>query len=78
MKVYGEYHGGDRKATVTKESTHWNDFFDRWEVELSVGGRTLQKVVCRSEAQAAHLAEDFVNGHGSAPTLLNEHISNGQ
>ena len=77
MEIYSEYYEGDRKATVTKLQRHWNDHFTVWEVAMYVQGKPIQRATLKSEADAEHMAEDFVRGGSSAPTLLNEHISNG-
>ena len=77
MEIYSEYHEGDRKATVTKLKRHWDDRFTVWEVALYVQGKPIQRTTLHSEPDAEQLAEDFVKGYGSAPTLLSEHISNG-
>ena len=79
MEIYSEYHEGDRKATVTRlKRSEWARELDVWEVALYVQGKPIQRSTCRNESEADDLAEDFVRGGcGSAPTLLNEHISNG-
>lgn len=79
MEIYSEYHEGDRKATVTRlKRSDWSRDFDVWEVAMYVQGKPIQRTTVRAEDDAENLAEDFVRGgSGSAPTLLNEHISNG-
>jgi len=79
MEIYSEYMEGDRKATVTRlKRSEWSSEFDIWEVALYVQGKPIQRTTVRSEPDAENLAEDFVRGGcASAPTLLNEHISNG-
>jgi hypothetical protein len=79
MEIYSEYMEGDRKATVTRlQRSEWAREFDVWEVALYVQGKPIQRTTVRSEPDAENLAEDFVRGGcASAPTLLNEHISNG-
>ena len=77
MEIYSEYMEGDRKATVTRLQKGYDRTFDVWEVALYVQGKPIQRTTCRNEPDAEQLAEDFVKGYGSAPTLLNEHISNG-
>jgi len=79
MEIYSEYNEGDRKATVTRlRRSEWAGELDVWEVALYVQGKPIQRTTCRSEPDAENLAEDFVQGGcSSAPTLLNEHISNG-
>ena len=78
MEIYSEYHEGDRKATVTRmKQSDWDERFTVWEVAMSVNGRPLQRATVRSESEAETIAEDFVKGYTSNPTLLNEHVSNG-
>ena len=77
MEIYKEYMNGDRKATVTRIQRGWNREFDVYEVAMYVGGKPIQRSTLTDEPQAEDLAEDFVNGSNSGPTLLNEHISNG-
>jgi len=77
MEIYSEYFEGDRKATVTKLKRHYDDTFTVWEVAMYIGNKPIQRTTLRSEVDAENLAEDFVKGYGTAPTLLNEHISNG-
>lgn len=77
MEIYSEYFEGDRKATVTKLKRSLDPTFDVWEVAMYIGNKPIQRTTLRSEVDAENLAEDFVKGCGSAPTLLNEHISNG-
>jgi hypothetical protein len=78
MEIYSEYYEGDRKATVTRLKRSYNSTFDVWEVAMYINDKPIQRTTLRSEVDAEDLAEDFVRGGGtSAPTLLNEHISNG-
>ena len=78
MEIYSEYYEGDRKATVTRLRTSLDRRWDVWEVAMYINGKPIQRTTCRQEFDAEQLAEDFVKGFGSnAPTLLNEHISNG-
>jgi len=79
MEIYSEYMGGDRKATVTRlKRSEWTGEFDVWEVSMYIGGKPIQRTTVRNESAAEQIAEDFVGtGDSSAPTLLNEHISNG-
>lgn len=77
MEIYKEYMNGDRKATVTRIQRGWDRSFDVYEVAMYVGGKPIQRSTLNDEPQADNLAEDFVNGSSSGPTLLNEHISNG-
>jgi hypothetical protein len=79
MEIYSEYFDGDRKATVTLiRKSEWAREFDVWEVAMYVGNKPIQRITTRYETDAENLAEDFVRaGDGGAPTLLNEHISNG-
>ena len=79
MEIYSEYYEGDRKATVTRlRRSEWANELDVWEVAMYVQGKPIQRTTLKSESAAENLAEDFVRGgSGSAPTLLNEHISNG-
>lgn len=78
MEIYSEYHEGDRKATVTRLRRSWDPRFDAWEVAMYINNRVIQRTTLTNETGAEDLAEDFVRGGtGSAPTLLNEHISNG-
>jgi hypothetical protein len=77
MEIYSEYYEGDRKATVTRLKRSYNSTFDVWEVAMYIGNKPIQRTTLRNETDAENLAEDFVKGCGSAPTLLNEHISNG-
>lgn len=74
--IYSEYFGDGRRATVTK-IPYWDPNVTKWEVALYVGDKPLQRSTLFSQQQAEDLAEDFVQGQLSAPTLLNEHISNG-
>ena len=57
MKVYGEYHGGDRKATVTKINEHWHHHFDNWRVVFMQNGNPIQASSCKTEADAQKMAE---------------------
>jgi len=80
MEIYSEYMNGDRKATVTMINRHWDNRMNThkvWEVAMYIDGRVIQRVTSLSEPQAENLAEDFVQGSNSGPSLLNEHISNG-
>lgn len=77
MEIYSEYFEGDRKATVTRLRRSLDPRFTVWEVAMYIGDKPIQRTTLKSEADAENLAEDFVKGYGSAPTLLNEHISNG-
>lgn len=78
MEIYSEYYEGDRKATVTRlRRSEWASELDVWEVAMYIGNKPIQRTTLRNESDAENLAEDFVKGCGSAPTLLNEHISNG-
>jgi hypothetical protein len=79
MEIYSEYMEGDRKATVTRlKRSEWNGDLDVWEVAMYIGGKPIQRTTVRYEDAAEQIAEDFVQrGDSSAPTLLNEHISNG-
>ena len=78
MEIYSEYFEGDRKATVTKLKRSYDPTFDVWEVAMYINDKPIQRTTLRSEVDAEDLAEDFVRGgDSSAPTLLNEHISNG-
>lgn len=79
MEIYSEYYEGDRKATVTRiKRSEWQRSFDVYEVAMYVQNKPIQRTTLSSEHDAENLAEDFVRGgSGSAPTLLNEHISNG-
>ena len=79
MEIYSEYHEGDRRATVTLiRQSEWAREFDKWEVAMYIQGKPIQRTTLRKEEDAENIAEDFVRGGvGSAPTLLNEHISNG-
>ena len=79
MELYSEYHEGERKASVTLiRTSEWQPQFNKWEVAMYVQGKPIQRTTLKSESAAENLAEDFVRGgSGSAPTLLNEHISNG-
>ena len=80
MELYSEYHGDNRKATVTYiRLSEWAREFDKWEVAFYVQGKPIQRTTCRSQFEAEQIAEDFVQGYSaSGPTLLNEHISNGK
>lgn len=78
MEIYSEYYEGDRKATVTRLKRSLDPSFDVWEVAMYIGNKPIQRTTVRSEPDAENIAEDFVrSGTSSAPTLLNEHISNG-
>ena len=78
MQIYSEFVEGDRKATVTRmKRSDWVRDFDVWEVTMIVNGRPLQRATVRTETEAETIAEDFVKGYSSNPTLLNEHVSNG-
>ena len=77
MEIYKEYMNGDRKATVTRIQRGWDRTFDVYEVAMYVNGKPIQRSTLNDEPQADNLAEDFVNGSNSGPTLLNEHVSNG-
>lgn len=78
MEIYSEYYEGDRKATVTRLKRSLDPQFDVWEVAMYIGNKPIQRTTVRSEPDAENMAEDFVRGGDtSAPTLLNEHISNG-
>lgn len=77
MEIYKEYMNGDRKATVTRIQRGWNREFDVYEVAMYIDNKPIQRSTLTDEPQAEDLAEDFVNGSNSGPTLLNEHISNG-
>lgn len=79
MEIYSEYFEGDRKATVTLlRRSEWARETDVWEVAMFVQDKPIQRTTVRSEYDAENIAEDFVRGGcASAPTLLNEHISNG-
>ena len=77
MEIYSEYYEGDRKATVTKLKRSWDERMNVWEVAMYVGNKPIQRTTVSNESDAENMAEDFVKGCGSAPTLLNEHISNG-
>lgn len=77
MEIYSEYYEGDRKATVTRLKRSLDPRFDVWEVAMYVGDKPIQRATIHNEVDAENMAEDFVKGCGSAPTLLNEHISNG-
>jgi len=77
MEIYSEYYEGDRKATVTRLTRSWDERFTVWEVAMYVGNKPIQRATLNCESDAENMAEDFVKGCGSAPTLLNEHISNG-
>jgi hypothetical protein len=78
MEIYSEYMDGDRKATVTRLRRGWDNTFDVWEVAMYINDKPIQRTTARREDDAEQLAEDFVQtGSVSAPTLLNEHISNG-
>ena len=77
MEIYSEYYEGDRKATVTKLKRSWDERMCVWEVAMYVSDKPIQRTTVSNESDAENLAEDFVKGCGSAPTLLNEHISNG-
>lgn len=79
MEIYSEYYEGDRKATVTRiKRSEWQRSFDVYEVAMYVQNKPIQRSTLNNEVDAENLAEDFVRGgSGSAPTLLNEHISNG-
>ena len=77
MEIYKEYMNGDRKATVTRIQRGWDRAFDVYEVAMYVNGKPIQRSTLSEEPQADNLAEDFVNGYNSGPTLLNEHVSNG-
>ena len=79
MEIYSEYFEGDRKATVTRlRRSEWAREMDVYEVAMYISNKPIQRTTLQSEQDAENLAEDFVRGgSGSAPTLLNEHISNG-
>jgi len=77
MEIYSEYYNGERKATVTLIKRHWDSKFNVWEVAMYVGTTCIRRASMTNEVAAENLAEDFVNGGDSAPTLLNENISNG-
>ena len=77
MEIYSEYLNGDRKATVALINRHWDSRYNMWEVTMYVNDRVYQRTTLTSESSAENLAEDFVHGSNSGPTLLNEHISNG-
>jgi len=78
MEIYSEYQDGDRKATITRLKRSSDPRFDMWEVSMFIGGKPIQRSTMNNENDAENLAEDFVrSGSGSAPTLLNEHITNG-
>ena len=77
MEIYREYMNGDRKATVTRIQRSWDRRFDVYEVAMYVNGKPIQRATLSDEPQADNLAEDFINGSNSGPTLLNEHLSNG-
>mgnify|MGYP006301910453 CR=1 FL=1 len=79
MQIYSEFVEGDRKATITRlQRSEWVREMDVWEVAMYVNGRPLQRTTARSAAEAQYVAEDFINGLGTAgPSLLNEHVSNG-
>lgn len=77
MEIYKEYMNGDRKASVTRIQRGWDRAFDVYEVAMYVNGKPVQRATLSDEPQADNLAEDFVNGSNSGPTLLNEQISNG-
>jgi len=78
MEIYSEYMDGDRKATVTKLKRHWDDTFTVWEVAMYIGGKPIQRTTVSREDAAEQIAEDFVqSGSQCAPSLLQEHISNG-
>jgi hypothetical protein len=72
MVNYSEFYNGDRKATVTLVRTHWDNFFDKWEVTMYVNDRIIEKRTLSSEHLAENLAEDFVNSDYDNRTLLNE------
>lgn len=79
MEIYSEYFEGGRKATVTRlKRSDWNRSFDLWEVSMFIDGKPIQRSTSRSQDAAEQVAEDFVKGFTSSPTLLNEQISNGQ
>lgn len=77
MEIYREYMNGDRKASVTRIQRSWDRRFDVYEVAMYVNGTAIQRATLSDEPQADNLAEDFVNGSNTGPSLLNEHISNG-
>jgi hypothetical protein len=79
MEIYSEYYEGDRRATVTRlRRSEWASELDVWEVAMYINGKPIQRTTLKNESAAEDLAEDFVrSGDTSAPTLLNEHISNG-
>ena len=79
MEIYSEYMEDNRRATVSKlPRSEWNRELDVWEVAMYIDGKPIQRTTVRREFDAEQIAEDFVQrGDTSAPTLLNEHISNG-
>ena len=75
MKLYSEYYNENKKATVTKMPNQFSDMFQKWEVELSIDGRVIQRITTHSEEKAEHIAEDFVhNQNGGASSLLSEYV----
>ena len=75
MKLYSEFYNENKKATVTKMPNQFSDTFQKWEVELSIDGRVIQRITTHSEEKAEHIAEDFVhNQNGGASSLLSEYV----
>jgi hypothetical protein len=73
MELYSEFYNGDRKATVTLISQHWDKSFNKWEVAMYVNGRVIERRTLSSESLAENIAEDFVNsGNYGDSILLNE------
>ena len=79
MNLYSQFRNGNRMAIVEKDPTLGrSNILSRWQVTMSIDGKTIQKTATLTEIEAATLAEDFVHmGSTGGPTLLNENISNG-
>ena len=76
MKMYSEFYNENKRATVSKMPLEGYDkTFQKWEVELSIDGRVIQRITTHSEEKAEHIAEDFVqNQNGGASSLLSEYV----
>jgi len=75
MKLYSEFYNENKKATVSKMPNDFDQRFQKWEVELFINGRVIQRITTHSEEKAEHIAEDFVqNENGGASSLLSEYV----
>ena len=76
MKIYSEFFNENKKAVVTKMPLEGYDkTFQKWEVELSIDGRVIQRITTHNEEKAEQIAEDFVhNQNGGASSLLSEYV----